>query len=74
MFQGVGFALRPRFKISSVEVFTKPQAMRFQEIFIENRRFVQYSSEYFEPVRDGGFTAQGFVGVYIKANFDLGRQ
>ena len=33
-----------------------------------------YSSEYFEPVRGGYFTAQGFVGIYKKARFDLGGQ
>ena len=33
-----------------------------------------YSSEYFEPVRKGNFTAQGFVGIYKKARFDLGGQ
>ena len=41
---------------------------------MENRRLEPYSSEYFEPVRDGGFTAQGFVDVYKKAKFDLGGQ
>ena len=46
----------------------------YQEIFIENCRFVQYSSEYFEPVRKGNFTAQGFVSIFEKARFDLGRQ
>ena len=33
-----------------------------------------YSSEYFEPVRDGGLTVQGFAGIFEKAGFDLGRQ
>ena len=33
-----------------------------------------YSSEYFEPVRKDNFTAQGFVGIYKKAKFDLGGQ
>ena len=41
---------------------------------MENRRFVPYSSEYFEPVRKGYFTAQGFAGIYKKADFDLGGQ
>ena len=41
---------------------------------MENRRFVPYSSEYFEPVRDGGLTVQGFAGIFEKAGFDLGRQ
>ena len=33
-----------------------------------------YSSEYFEPVRKGYFTAQGFVGIYKKAGSHLGGQ
>ena len=33
-----------------------------------------YSSEYFEPVRDACFTAQGFVGFIKKKSFDLGGQ
>ena len=33
-----------------------------------------YSTEYFEPVRKGYFAAQGFVGTYEKAKFDLGGQ
>ena len=33
-----------------------------------------YSSEYFEPVRGGYFTAQGFAGIYKKAEFDWGGQ
>ena len=43
-------------------------------IFTENCHFVPYSSEYFEPVRDGGFTARGYVGTYEKAEFDWGGQ
>ena len=35
---------------------------------------MQYSSEYFEPVRKGNFTAQGFVGIYKKAGSHLGGQ
>ena len=35
---------------------------------------VPYSSEYFEPVRGGYFTAQGFVGIYKKTCSDLGGQ
>ncbi len=38
---------------------------------MENRRLEPYSSEYFEPVRDGGFTAEGFAIFYEKAKFDL---
>ncbi len=41
---------------------------------MESRGLVPYSSEYFEPVRDGGLTAQGFAGIFEKAGFDLGRQ
>ena len=41
---------------------------------MESRGLVPYSSEYFEPVRDGGFTVQGFAGIFEKAGFDLGRQ
>ena len=33
-----------------------------------------YSSEYFEPVRKGCFTTQGYVVFYKKAEFDLGGQ
>ena len=46
----------------------------YREIFMESRGLVPYSSEYFEPVRDGGLTAQGFAGIFEKAGFDLGRQ
>ena len=42
--------------------------------FSKNCSLVQYSSEYFEPVRDGGFTAQGFESVYEKAELDLDGQ
>ena len=41
---------------------------------MENRSLMPYSSEYFEPVRNGGLTAQGFVGIFEKANSDLGGQ
>ena len=41
---------------------------------MESRSLVPYSSEYFEPVRDGGFTAQGFAGIFEKAGVDLGGQ
>ena len=46
----------------------------YQKIFAENHRFVQYSSEYFEPVRGGYFTTQGFSIFYKKAGSDLGGQ
>ena len=38
---------------------------------MENCYFVQYSSEYFESVRNGGFTAEEFAIFYEKAKFDL---
>ena len=46
----------------------------YQKIFEKNRCLVPYSSEYFEPVRDGDFTAQGFIGIDKKTCSDLGRQ
>ena len=49
----------------------KPQVMWLSRIFTKICNLVQYSSEYFEPVRKGNFTAQGFVGIYKKARFDL---
>ena len=61
-------------KFRAVNFLIRPQALCYQEIFMENRRFVPYSSEYFEPVRKGYFTAQGFAGIYKKADFDLGGQ
>ena len=42
--------------------------------FSKNCSLVQYSSENFEPVRDSGFTAQGFESVYEKAELDLDGQ
>ena len=48
--------------------------MCLSRYFSKNRRLVPYSSEYFEPVRDACFTAQGFVGIYKKKSFDLGGQ
>ena len=52
----------------------KPQIMWLSRIFTKICNLVQYSSEYFEPVRKGNFTAQGFVGIYKKARLDLGGQ
>ena len=43
----------------------------YQDVFAKICNLVQYSSEYFEPVRDGGFTAEGFAIFYEKAKFDL---
>ena len=57
-----------------MNLFAKLQAVCYQEIFMENCYFVQYSSEYFESVRNGGFTAEEFAIFYEKAKFDLGGQ
>ena len=69
-----GSALRPRFKIPSGELLIKLQAVCLSRNFVGNHGLVPYSSEDFEPVRGGEFTAQGFVGVYKKVGFDLGGQ
>ena len=61
-------------KFRAVDFLIRLQALFLSEKLLENRRFVPYSSEYFESVRDGGFTVQGFVGIYKKASFDLSGQ
>ena len=44
-------------KFRAVELFDKTQTKRYQEIFMRICNRVQYSSEYFEPVQKGYFTA-----------------
>ena len=61
-------------KFRAYERFAKMQTLCLSRNFVGNRGFVPYSSEHFEPVRKGDITAQGFVGIYEKASFDLGGQ
>ena len=44
-------------KFRAVDFWIKLQALCLSRNFMKNCRFVPYSSEYFEPVRRGYFTA-----------------
>ena len=44
-------------KFRAVDYLLKRKLCAYQDIFARNRYFVRYSSEYFEPVRKGSFTA-----------------
>ena len=61
-------------KFRAVNYLLKRKFCAYQEISTKICNLVPYSSEYFEPVRKDNFTAQGFVGIYKKARFDLGGQ
>ena len=61
-------------KFRAVDFLIKSQAKCYQEISTKICNYVQYSSEYFEPVRKDNFSAQGFVGVFKKTCSDLGGQ